>query len=230
MIPIGDDQVRGGSPPVVNWLLIAVNALVFVYEVSLAEPALERLFFTYGAIPADILQGDGLLSLLTSMFLHGGWLHLIGNMVFLAVFGDNIEAVLGHVAYLGFYLLGGLAGSAAHVLTNAGSSVPSVGASGAIAAVLGAYVVMFPRSRIKVLLFLGFLVTVTRITAVFFLGFWAVMQLFNGVAGLGAPTAQTQGVAWFAHIGGFAFGLLGGLLLRGRTRQAEYASIERWGR
>jgi len=218
MIPIGDDQVRGASPPVVNWVLIAINVLVFIYQVTLSEPALEGLFFSWGVIPAEVVQGDGWLTLLTSMFLHGGWLHLIGNMVFLWVFGDNIEAVLGHVAYLGFYLLGGLAASAAHILTNLGSTIPSVGASGAIAAVLGAYVVMFPRSRIKVLLLLGFFATVTRVTALLFLGFWIVSQFLNGFASLGAPTAQTEGVAWFAHIGGFTFGVLGGLLLRGRAR------------
>jgi len=222
VIPIGDDRIAGARTPVVNWVLIAVNTLVFIYEVTLSQPALERLVTGYGVIPAAVAQGEGWLTLLTSMFLHGGWLHLIGNMVFLWVFGDNIEAVLGHLGYLAFYLLGGLAASAGHILSNAASTVPSVGASGAIAAVLGAYIVMFPRANVRVLLFLGLFATVTRVTAIVFLGFWIVTQLLSGFASLGAPTAQTEGVAWFAHIGGFAFGAAAGLLLRGRARELAY--------
>lgn len=153
------------------------------------------------------------------MFMHGGWMHLIGNMVFLWVFGDNIEAVLGHAGYLIFYLAGGLAASAAHIFFNINSSIPSLGASGAIAAVLGAYVVMFPRSRVRMLVLLGFRGFVTRVSALIFLGVWFITQFLSGVASLGPATAETSGVAFWAHIGGFVFGLVGGLLLRGRTRQ-----------
>lgn len=217
MFPIGDEDVRGAGPPFVTWALIAINTLVFLYEASLSQQALQDFIFRWGVVPANITQGVGLATLLTSMFLHGGWVHLIGNMLFLWVFGDNIEAVTGHVLYLGFYLLGGLAASLAHIFFNLGSEVPSVGASGAIAAVLGAYIVMFPRSQVRVLVFLGYRAGVTRVTALVFLGIWAITQLFNGVASLGAPTAQTGGVAFWAHIGGFVFGLLGGFLFRNRA-------------
>ena len=223
MIPIGDDQVRGARAPIVNWALIAICTVVFVYELTLGEAGVERLFQAYGAVPAAVMQGQGLIGLLTSMFLHGGWMHLIGNMLFLLVFGDNIEAVLGHIGYLAFYLVGGLAGGAAQVLAASSSEVPVVGASGAIAAVLGAYIVMFPRSRVRALLFLGLFATVTRVRAVIFLGVWIVMQLLSGIASLApATTADVGGVGWFAHIGGFAFGLAVGALMRGRAKRLEY--------
>ncbi|HEX6303221.1 MAG TPA: rhomboid family intramembrane serine protease, partial [Anaerolineales bacterium] len=199
MFPIGDDEVRGAGPGLVTIALIVINALVFIYEVSLSAGAQSQFITEYGVIPAEIARGQDLFTLFTSMFLHGGWMHLIGNMLFLWVFGDNIEAVLGHIGYLVFYLVGGLVASAAHIAFNLGSDIPSVGASGAIAAVLGAYLVMFPKSRIKVLLFLGYRAGVTRVTALVFLGLWAVTQFFNGVASLGTPTAQTSGVAFWAH-------------------------------
>ncbi len=224
MIPIGDDNVKGARPPLVNYALIAINVLVFLYESTLAPGALQEFFNQWAVQPVEILAGQQLITLLTSMFLHGGWLHLIGNMVFLAVFGDNIEAVLGHIGYLIFYLAGGLAATAAHILFNLDSVIPSLGASGAIAAVMGAYVVMFPRSRVHALIFFGFFVRITRVSALLFLGIWFVTQLFSGVAGLGAQTAQTSGVAFWAHIGGFVFGLAAGFLLRGmaRNRAAVY--------
>lgn len=214
MFPIGDDEVRGAGPGLVTIALIIINALVFIYEVSLSTGAQNQFITQYGVIPVEIARGQDLFTLFTSMFLHGGWMHLIGNMLFLWVFGDNIEAVLGHIGYLVFYLVGGLAASAAHIVFNLGSDIPSVGASGAIAAVLGAYLVMFPKSRIKVLIFLGYRAGVTRVTALFFLGLWALTQFFNGVASLGTPTAQTSGVAFWAHIGGFVLGLIGGFIFR----------------
>jgi membrane associated rhomboid family serine protease len=220
MFPIGDDNVRGQHAPIATWILLVLNVLVFLYEATLSEPALTRFITQYGVIPANIMQGDGLGTLLTSMFLHGGWMHLIGNMLFLWVFSDNIEAVIGTPLYFVFYLAGGLAGSAAHILSATASTIPSVGASGAIAAVLGAYIVMFPQSRVRLLVFLGYRAGVTRVSAIVFLGIWAVTQFFSGVASLGVATAQTGGVAWFAHIGGFAFGLVVGGLLRGRASRA----------
>jgi membrane associated rhomboid family serine protease len=150
------------------------------------------------------------------MFLHGGWLHILGNMLFLWVFGDNIEAVLGDLLYIVFYLAGGLAASVAHILLSPGANVPSLGASGAVAAVLGAYVVMFPKSQVRVLYF-AFFIGVTRVAAVVFLGFWFIMQLFNGVASLGVQTAQTGGIAYWAHIGGFVFGVLVGFFFRAQA-------------
>jgi membrane associated rhomboid family serine protease len=140
------------------------------------------------------------------------------------VFGDNIEHVLGKVMYLVFYIAGGLAASAMHILLNPASTIPSVGASGAIAAVMGAYIVMFPRSQVKLLIFGRMGGGITRVTALIFLGIWAVTQLFSGVASLGVETVQTGGVAFWAHIGGFVFGLLIGFLFRGRTRGLTYES------
>lgn len=226
MFPVGDQEVRGAGPGVVTWVLIIINVLVFLFEATLSRSGLESFVREFGVVPAQIMGGEGLWTLLTSMFLHGGWLHLIGNMLFLWVFGDNIEAVLGHIGYLVFYLAGGLAASAVHIVFNLGSSVPSVGASGAIAAVLGAYVVMFPQSRVKVLLFLGYFMRVTRVTALMFLGLWAIMQFFNGIASLGAATAQTAGVAYWAHIGGFVFGLVVGFLFRKQASQLRLETLE----
>ena len=220
MFPIGDDNVRGQHAPIATWILLVLNVLVFLYEATLSEPALTRFITQYGVIPANIMQGDGLGTLLTSMFLHGGWMHLIGNMLFLWVFSDNIEAVIGTPLYFVFYLAGGLAGSAAHILSATASTIPSIGASGAIAAVLGAYILMFPKSRVRLLVFLGYRAGVTRVSAIVFLGIWAVTQFFSGVASLGVATAQTGGVAWFAHIGGFVFGLVVGGMLRGRASRA----------
>jgi membrane associated rhomboid family serine protease len=223
MFPIGDTEVRGAGPGVLTFAFIALNVLAFLFQLTLGQGELQAFFEEYGVVPAIVLEGDQLYSLLTSMFLHGGWLHLIGNMLFLWVFGDNVEAVFGKGMYLLFYLGGGLAASAAHIIVNASSTIPSIGASGAVAAILGAYVVMFPRSRIKMLV-LALGVYVARTTALVFIGIWAIMQFFNGIAGLGAETAQTSGVAFWAHIGGFVFGLLVGFLMRGRASQLEAVS------
>jgi membrane associated rhomboid family serine protease len=194
-----------------------LNTIVFLYEALLPPDAQQAFITTWGVIPVEILNGRNLITLLTSMFLHGGWMHLIGNMLFLWVFGDNIEAVIGSLPYLVFYIAGGLAASAAHVLFNPQSTIPSVGASGAIAAVLGAYIIMFPQSRVRVLMLMGGRSGITRVGALVFLGIWFVTQLFSGIASLGTETAQTSGVAFWAHIGGFVFGLVVGFFLRGRS-------------
>lgn len=217
MFPVGDTEVRGSGPGFVTIGLIVVNVIVFLFEAMMSTPELEIFIRNFGVIPAQIVQGNQLGTLLTSMFLHGGWLHLIGNMLFLWVFGDNIEAVLGKVMYLAFYLAGGLAASALHILVDPASTIPSVGASGAIAAVMGAYIVMFPRSQVKLLVLSRVGAGMTRVAALVFLGIWAVTQLFNGIASLGVETVQTGGVAFWAHIGGFVFGLLVGFLFRGRA-------------
>lgn len=222
MFPIGDTEVRGAGPGIVTIVLIIINVLVFLLEVSMSQAGQESFIRQYGVIPTEITQGDQLYTLITSMFLHGGWMHLIGNMLFLWVFGDNIEAVLGKIGYVLFYLLGGLAASAAHILLNTNSQVPSVGASGAIAAVLGAYIVMFPKSRVKLLVLSGAGGGVTRVTALIFLGLWFVMQLFNGLASLGVETAQTGGVAFWAHIGGFVVGVVAGFLFKDQAGRLEF--------
>jgi membrane associated rhomboid family serine protease len=227
MIPIGDQSVRNAPTPWVRTGLVAINVLVFIYQVTLSPPQLQQFIIRWGSVPAQIMQGQELLTVVTSMFLHGGWFHLISNMLFLWVFGDNIEAVFGHFSFLAFYLIGGIIATLAHVFFNPASPVPSVGASGAIAAVLGAYIVMFPRSRVRVLLILGIFITITRVTAIVVLGLWAVLQVFNAVAQLAAETAQTAGVAYWAHIGGFVFGLLLGFVYRGRAQDME---LERMGR
>ncbi|MFP3853792.1 MAG: rhomboid family intramembrane serine protease, partial [Anaerolineales bacterium] len=193
MFPIGDQDVRGAGIPIVSYAFLAINVLVFLYQATLGQAALRAFIEAWGVIPAEISSGMDLHTLLTSMFMHGGWLHLIGNMLFLWVFADNIEAVIGSPLFAIFYLAGGLAASLAHVFSAPASSIPSLGASGAIAAVLGAYVVMFPQSRVRLLIFGGAGMRVTRTSALIFLGLWAVMQLFNGIASLGVPTAQTSG-------------------------------------
>lgn len=217
MFPVGDSEVRGAGPGIVNIALIVINTLVFIFQALMPPAAAQNFVNTWGVIPVEILRGQDMITLLTSMFLHGGWLHLIGNMLFLWVFGDNVEAVLGSPFYLAFYLAGGLAASAAHILLNTTSTIPSVGASGAIAAVLGAYIVMFPHSKVRVLMLLGGRAGITRVGALIFLGIWFVTQLFSGIAGL-VETAQTSGVAFWAHIGGFIFGIVVGFLLRSRSR------------
>ena len=215
MFPLEDTEVKGAGPGIVTIALIALNVIVFIFQLTLSQSGLESFIQQFGVVPAEILDGNQLYSLLTSMFLHGGWLHLISNMLFLWVFGDNVEAVLGKPLYLLFYLAGGLAASAAHILVNSGSTVPSLGASGAVAAILGAYIVMFPKSQVKLLMARA---GVTRTSALVFIGIWAVTQFFNGIASLGVETAQTGGVAFFAHIGGFVFGLLVGFLVQERAQ------------
>lgn len=214
IFPIGDDQVEGGRRPYFTYLFIGLNLVVFIYQALMPPAALEQFILKFGSIPSEILQGKDLHTLLTSMFLHGGWVHLIGNMLFLWVFADNIEAVIGNFNFILFYLAGGLAAAMAHVLASPGSTVPAVGASGAISAVLGAYLVLFPASRIRVLVVYFF--RSFSMPAIYFLGFWIIQQLISGFFSLGtvANRAQVSGVAWWAHIGGFAFGLLAGWVAR----------------
>lgn len=218
MFPIGDDNVRGAGPGILTVGLVLVNVAVFIAEVTIFRPGLRELFNEYGVVPAQVLNGQQLYSFVTSLFLHGGWLHLISNMLFLWIFGDNVEVALGKVIYPVFYLVGGIVASLAHVLLSPSSTLPSVGASGAIGAILGAYVVMFPRSQVRVLMLFGFFMVIRRVTAVFFLGIWFVTQFFTGIASVGAETAQSGGVAVWAHVGGFVFGLLIGFLFRGRAK------------
>jgi membrane associated rhomboid family serine protease len=214
MIPIGDDKLQGARTPFLCWIFIAINVIVFLYEVSLSDAELNAFIKEFGVIPVEILNGENLKSLITSMFLHGGWMHLIGNMLFLYVFGDNIEAVKGHTGFLIFYILGGLAGSFTHIFLSPDSTIPSIGASGAISALLGAYLVWFPGSKIKMLVPIFFFITIVRVNAFVFLFIWAGLQLFYGMATIGADSAETAGVAYWAHIGGFAFGLVVALFFR----------------
>ncbi len=230
VFPIGDDQIRGGHKPYFAYGFIALNVAIFLLQ--LTSPG--QLVCEWAAIPDEILTGNRWITVLTSMFMHGGWMHLIGNMMFLWVFADNIEATIGNFNFMGFYLLGGLAGSLAHIFFSTGGVgavdcctpcsnlnpcpttavagqvvacaryIPALGASGAISAVLGAYLVMFPKSNIKVFFFFR----VIYMSAFIFLGLWFVQQLIPGLSGGGG------GVAWWAHIGGFVFGVLVGLVAR----------------
>lgn len=214
IFPIGDDQVKGGSKPFFSYLFIGINVAVFLYQIILPPPELDWFILHYGSIPAEISQGNHLFTLFTSMFLHGGWVHLIGNMLFLWVFGDNIEAIIGNFNFLLFYIAGGLAAAISHILAGPGSMVPAIGASGAISAVLGAYLILFPASNIRVLVVYFF--RSFYMPAIFFLGIWIVQQLISGYFSLSETTSQAQrgGVAWWAHIGGFGFGLIAGWIAR----------------
>ena len=212
MIPLRD-TIPARRFPVVNTVLIGVNVLVFLFEVALGPEQLGLFIATCGLAPARFWQGGGGLSrwwpLLTSMFMHAGWWHLLSNMLTLYIFGDNVEDHLGRLRYLVFYVLAGLVAGIAHMAINANSPVPTVGASGAIAGVLGAYMLLYPRARVVTLLPIFYFVRIVQIPAVIYLGFWFVSQFFNGILALGATgVLQAGGVAWWAHIGGFVFGLV----------------------
>jgi membrane associated rhomboid family serine protease len=228
MIPLRD-TARSRSTPLVTWALIAINVLVFLFEVSLSPSQLTEFTHTYGLVPVRLLANpvpSELLTIVTSTFLHGGWWHLIGNMWMLRIFGDNVEDHLGHFGYLLFYLICGAVAGVAHMAANQLSPLPTVGASGAISGVMGAYVLFFPQARVLALSPWAFLPRVIEVPALIFIGIWFVSQLFNGVFSLeGAGAVDTYGgIAWWAHIGGF----LAGLLLVGLFGRKRYYSEEHW--
>jgi membrane associated rhomboid family serine protease len=209
VIPIGDENQGQRLTPVVNYTLIALNVLVFLYELALSDPSLTRFIDRWGAIPVQIAGGHDLYALVTSMFLHGGWLHIGGNMLFLWVFGDNIEDTMGHISYLLFYLICGIGAGLMQVFVDSGSRTPLIGASGAISGVLAAYLVLFPRGNIRTLILLGWFPLVFLIPAWVMIGYWIVLQFINGFLSLGVSTMETGGgVAYFAHVGGFIAGLI----------------------
>ena len=224
IFPIGDQQIEGGHKPLFTYSLIAMNIVIFLYEISLPMEGTDWFVNHYGAIPLEILGGDDFYTLISCMFLHGGWMHLIGNMLFLWVFADNIEAIIGTFNFLLFYLLGGIVASAIHIFFNPYSEVPMVGASGAISAVMGAYLILFPASRIKVLVLIFF--RSFYIPAIFFLGFWIVQQMFAGFGSLGVTEQNTGGVAWWAHIGGFIFGVVSGFIAKSAYKNKYRYDVE----
>jgi membrane associated rhomboid family serine protease len=227
MIPLRDANPTRRRP-VVTIGIIVLCVLAFAGELSIqatgGDAALERFFDQWALVPSHLtaaLGGDPsvplagtLVTLVTSMFLHGGWIHLIGNMLYLWIFGNNVEDRFGRLPYLVFYLFGGLAAAASQILIDPYSETPVIGASGAIAAVLGAYVVLYPRARVLSLVFLGFFYQLIQVPAVIVLGLWFLLQLVDGLASLGAAHSS-GGVALFAHIGGFVAGAIVGVLVRG---------------
>lgn len=238
LLPIGDDNQGRGITPFVVYIIIAINAVVFLlFQQATGTEAGAEFTYAYSVVPYEITHNVDLvakvrvpgggdipqfpgpapiwLTILTSMFMHGGWMHIIGNMLYLWIFGDNIEDNFGHVKFLIFYLVCGVVASFSHILVDPNSVTPSLGASGAIAGVLGAYLIMFPRNRVRTLLPLGFLWTTIELPAVVVLGFWIVIQIFSQYTATFKP--GEGGVAYMAHIGGFAAGLLLCLFFRRRN-------------
>ena len=229
MIPVGDEGHPRGGLPIVNLAIIAINLAVFI----LIQLPSDAFTMAYSAIPTEILTGRDLvgptpirlpdgsieqivhapgpspiyLTLVTSIFMHGGWMHLIGNMLFLYVFGDNVEAAFGSLLYAAFYMVTGVLASLAHVVTNADSIIPSLGASGAISGVLAGYLVLFPHNRVRVLVLMRLIPFTYTVPAIVMIGLWALFQLVNGFAAT-TPSDETSGVAYMAHIGGFIAGFV----------------------
>ncbi|MBI4493958.1 MAG: rhomboid family intramembrane serine protease [Chloroflexi bacterium] len=216
MIPIGDAPGSRRTFPWVMLLLLVINVLVYLVEASLPQAALRQLILSAGVVPTEYLTGREVgapppagiiyLTLLTSMFLHGGLLHVGGNMLYLWVFGDNVEDALGHLPFFLFYLACGILAGLTHIALNPTSSTPSIGASGAIAGVLAGYLVLFPHASIRTLLILGPFITITRLSALVLIGFWFVLQFVSGLLSLLGP--EEGGVAFWAHVGGFVAGLV----------------------
>lgn len=247
MIPVGD-TIRSRSFPYVNLAIIILNLIVFIYELSLGGESRDQFLCDWGEVPRAIVdflfppdrveqgigpcgfysseqEADVLLSPFTSMFLHAGWLHILSNMLFLWIFGDNVEDALGHVRYLFFYLVCGLGAAAAHIFFNADDLIPAVGASGAIAGVMGAYLVLYPRANIAVVIPFLILFGAFYVPAIFLIGLWFLLQLMSGIASIGYATGGEGGVAWWAHIGGFVVGMLLITLFRPQ-RRSQYRRIE----
>ena len=219
MIPLRD-TTRSRSFPVMSWLLIIANGLVFFYELGLSSGGLQRFVQTFALVPSRA-EGEPLtftITIFTSMFMHAGWFHILSNMWVLFIFGDNVEDRMGSLPYLIFYLLGGTAAALLQTYVAPGSSVPVLGASGAIAGVLGAYILLFPAARVVTLIPIFFFISLIEVPALVFLGFWFVSQLFSGLASIGTAAG---GVAWWAHVGGFLVGLVLCPLFARRLRQVE---------
>ncbi|MFY9572279.1 MAG: rhomboid family intramembrane serine protease [Blastocatellia bacterium] len=242
LFPIGDDNQGRGSTPFVVYLIVAINAVMFlVFQQTTGTEAGAEFTYAYSAVPYEITHNVDLvgpvrvpggpvipqfpgpaprwLTIFTSMFMHGGWLHILGNMLYLWIFGDNVEDNFGHGKFLIFYLVCGTAATFSQILVDPDSPIPSLGASGAIAGVLGAYLIMFPRNRVRNLVFLGFLFTTLELPAVVVLGFWILLQIYHQYTATFA--AAQGGVAYMAHIGGFACGVVLCLFLR-RRQQAPF--------
>jgi membrane associated rhomboid family serine protease len=236
MLPISDDNRGRRIQPIVTWALIMANVLVFFYQSTLSELEFIRFLDDWAVVPAEITSGQAYFTLITSAFLHGSWFHLGSNMLFLWIFGDNVEDVMGHVKYLVFYLLTAVGASLAQVMIDTESRVPMVGASGAVSGLLAAYIVMFPHGKIRTLIIFGIFITMTMIPAWIMIGYWIFIQVISGLGSLSTIGDQGGGVAFFAHIGGFVAGLVLVWFFRDKRRQdAQNAARrgqlpgQRWG-
>ena len=213
MLPLYDEN-RSRTTPIVTWALIAANIIVFVWEITYNFD--QWIFFTFGEVPYLVFRGENLYTLITSMFLHADFWHILGNMLYLFVFGDNIEDRFGHVKYLFFYLIFGIVGGLAHAFISVteggvGACIPTIGASGAVSGILGAYIVLFPRARVVSVVPSFFFLRLARIPAIVFIGFWFIVQLLYA--------GSMRGVAYMAHIGGFVTGLIMATLFRVLNRE-----------
>jgi membrane associated rhomboid family serine protease len=216
MIPLSDSSRQPRRFALVTTGIIVLNALVFVLELMGGDAFVKQ----WSVVPADIVAGRHWITMLTAMFMHAGWMHILGNMVFLWAFGPEMEDAMGRPRFLAFYLLSGFTAWMAQILIMPGSTVPNLGASGAIAGVMGAFLITYPGDRIRSLLVLGWYVTVTAIPAGLLIGLWFLMQLFSGVGAL--ADVQTGGVAYIAHVGGFVFGAVTARLFESRPRAADW--------
>lgn len=219
MIPIRD-QIKTRRLPIVNTLLIIINIAVFAMQWLLGADQGGELLYQFAFIPSNFVAAptdiNNVRNIFTAMFMHAGLFHLASNMLYLWIFGDNIEDAFGHLPYLAFYIAGGIVATLAHVITNPASVIPTVGASGAIAAVLGAYLVLYPRSHVLTFIPIGYFMTLKTVPASIVLGLWFILQFFNGLLSLGGP--DVGGTAFWAHIGGFVIGVLLALIF-GKRRQ-----------
>ena len=218
MIPLSDASRRPVRFPIATVTIIVLNAIVFLLELANGDAFINR----WALVPADIVAGHNLITILTSMFMHAGWEHILGNMLFFWVFAPEIEDVMGPLRFTLFYLLGGVAATIAQIVIDPHSTVPNLGASGAIAAVMGVFLITYPRDQIKSVIFFGWFIGVRLVPAILLVGLWFLTQLFSEVGALAA--AQSDGVAYMAHVGGFLFGIVLGRLFESRARLTE----QRW--
>jgi membrane associated rhomboid family serine protease len=225
MIPLKDTIFHQGFP-LVTWIIILLNGIIFIFEISIPKDLLQQLFYLFGLVPARYsiprwstihgLPFDDYISFLTAMFIHSGWLHIIGNMWFLFIFGRTVEDHMGHIRFMIFYFLAGILAGVIYFLIDIHSRIPEIGASGAIAGVKGAYIVMFPRAKILTLILIFFFPLFIELSAFIFIGYWFFIQLVSGTLMLASPVSQ-GGIAWWAHVGGFVSGMVMVPLFRRRT-------------
>ena len=229
MIPL-KDNIPSERIPFVNYIFIGLNVIVFFIELAQGQQ-INEFIYRFGLVPAWVTAGTygpryEILPFFTSMFLHGGWMHIIGNMLFLWIFGDNVEDRMGHFFYLLFYLGSGIGASLLHIATAPGSTIPTVGASGAIAGVMGAYLVLYPRARVLTAVIIIYIIRMMEIPAIVFLGLWFLLQFIMGIA-TAASTGATGGIAFWAHVGGFVVGVAGGGLAKLFSRRGGPRKLNR---